>query len=203
MKLINIVFLFVVLLCVNNAFSQQKFSDSKTVIEYYGALTHQHHNFYNKPFSYTGIEAGIILNHYFLAGLYGSTFLSVLETGKIESTSFLQMRQSGLVFGIMTKNTTRIHGGILLNAGYIAISTGNEKFSLFNSGDKTNINGFVLVPQIYGETNLTRWMRFRTGIAYDFYDLNKKNTIALSKIRDVSANFGLVFGYFRNCAKWF
>jgi hypothetical protein len=61
---------------------------------------------------------------------------------------------------------------------------------------KVNLNGLVLTPQVFAETNLTRWMKFRTGISYSIYSFEDQSIIHKSDLNNVSLTFGFIFGKF-------
>jgi|GEM_PF-5670532 hypothetical protein len=173
--------------------AQNRASVPFSPVPLYASLTHQHHDFYGKAFSYTGIEAGALFNRYFLLGLYGATFLSGLDVLVQNAPVRVWMRQAGLVTGASMNDSMIVHAGLLLNAGYVHISTDDPA---------RHASGLVLDPQICGETNITGWMRFRMGIAYDLYALDRTG-IEENDVRNFSINFALAFGFFKKSRNWF
>lgn len=185
----------IILLFVCTVYSQE--TNHSANITYCAGLTHQHKNFFQKPFSYTGLEVSAIIHHHFMFGIYGSTFLSTLtvETATIPLDLFIW--QTGMLFGISTPDTNLFLAGLLFNTGYISV-IGNKK-----SDPEIRNCGLVWVPQVYGELNVSKWLRLRIGAAYDFYKLTDKSYIATSDLQSISFNFGFVFGRFSNSRSCF
>ena len=110
----------------------------------------------------------------------------------------MQMWQSGFILGIMTDDTKFLHGGFLLNAGYVSVAADRRLFSLFKTGGTAdNAGGLILVPQAFGELPVVQWLRFRIGVAYEFYFLKESPLISKSEMQTISFNFGLLFGDFK------
>lgn len=166
-------------------------------ITYYCGLTHQHHDFYSKAFSFQGIELGTRLGDNLIFGIYGSTFISVLDVKIAGSPMYLQMWHCGTVFGIILNESKFVTEGFLLNAGYVSITGDNSNFTLFNAVNPlVKISGLVLTPQLYIEMNLLRWMKCRIGVAYDFYSFRNQSLINRSDLQNFSFNLGFIFGKF-------
>ena len=164
-------------------------------INLYGGFVHQHQDFFNKAFSFQGIEAGVILNHRLLLGGYGSTFVSNLAITLSNEPAFVNIAQAGLLIGTVKNNWKIIHTGWLLNVGYFSLKSDKSDFALFKpKNSSTKINGLILSPQVYAEANITRWMRFRTGIAYSFYSFQEQSIITKTELQNISLNFGFIFG---------
>ncbi|GAB4033173.1 hypothetical protein GCM10028809_33900 [Spirosoma gilvum] len=168
----------------------------KPVNLYIGA-THQHQNFFGKPFSFQGLEMGSVMQHHFLLGGYGATFASTLATERGNAPLFVYMNQAGLLVGVSQDNRAIIHGGGLLNLGYFSLTGNNQDFNLLHPGSPSiRLSGLVVSPQVYGELNLTRWMRFRTGLTYTFYSYTDQSIINPSDLQNVSLTFGFIVGKF-------
>lgn len=167
-------------------------------IRIYGGLVHQHQDFFDKAFSFQGAEAGIIVNHSLLAGVFGSVFVSNLDVKAATFPHlFVNIRQGGLLVGKMNNASKAIHTGWLLNIGYFSLAGDETDFALFQSNNpKVTVNGLVLTPQVFAETNITRWMKLRTGISYSFYSFEDQYIIKKSDLNNVSLTFGFIFGKF-------
>ena len=168
-----------------------------TDIQYYGGFTHQHHDFFNKAFSFQGIETGFIFNRSLFAGVYGSTFVSNLEVEMVPRKMYFSLAQAGLVLGVIYNSPKFIHTGLLLNIGYLSIVGGNEPFPLFiepNPG--INISGAVIAPQAFAEVNILKWLKVRTGIEYNFYRFEDQSVVTRNDVQNVSFTFGFFFGAF-------
>lgn len=169
-----------------------------TDIHFYGGLTHQHHDFFNKAFSFQGIEAGLIFNHKIMAGIYGSAFASNLEPGLQDKPSYIIMAQFGLVLGYIHHDYAFLHPGFLLNIAYISIKGDDEKMKLFKaSAASVDIGGMVLAPQLYAEMNILKWMKIRTGLTYNFYSFRDQSVITKDDLQNISLNFSFLFGKFK------
>jgi hypothetical protein len=168
-----------------------------TQTKFYCGLIHQHHDFYHKAFSYQGIELGTLINDKILMGIYGYTFASVLEVKSSNSPVFLQMWQAGLIGGWNTYSSGIFHTGLLLNIGYFSIVSDSTEYSLFKPNkSKNEIKSFIVIPQIYAQIDITKWLKGRFGIAYDFYTFKDNATINKSDLQNISINFGILFGKF-------
>lgn len=164
---------------------------------FYGGLTHHHQDFFNTPFSLTGIETGILLHHKFVLGVYGSSFVSGLEADISNSKTFLSLAQGGIVFGVVYKSHKMLHTGLLLNVGYATLTGSNSEIALFKAQNPAvTISGTVFTPQAFAELNVLRWMKFRTGLGYSFYSFENQSAVSVSDLQNVSLNFGFLFGKF-------
>jgi len=173
-------------------------------VEYCGALTHQHQDFFGKAFSFTGMECSGIINHHFFAGAYASSFLSTLNVEIAGNLWYLYLWQAGLSLGILTNDSTRIHAGVLVNAGAISAHDNPTDFSVIKGRkQETEMTGLVCAPQGYGEINITRWFRTRVGLAYDVCVIDKQRRIKGTDLQNISINFGFVFGAFKDSDRCF
>jgi hypothetical protein len=183
------------LICVCKPHAQQTLPYSD--VRFYGGVLHQHHDYFQKAFSFQGIEGGAVFDHHFLVGIYGLTFISSLEVDIANMPTYLQMWQGGLVAGIVTDSREFLHAGLLLNAGYFSVIGDHHDFPLFNSDTRPiGLGGLILCPQVSAEVNITKWMKMRAGLAYDFYGLQDDPLIRKTDLQNISFNFGLLFGEF-------
>lgn len=163
----------------------------------YGGLTHQHQDFFDQVFSFTGIETGVLLKRNFLFGAYGSSFISNLKVEISNSKKYYYLEQGGFVFGINTNSQKLLHAGLLLNIGFFSFIGNSSAFSVFDTQSPSiKISGMVNTPQAFAELNIFKWMKFRTGLGYSFYSFNSHSVISKSDLQHVSLNFGFLFGKF-------
>ncbi|QIP15122.1 hypothetical protein G8759_22105 [Spirosoma aureum] len=164
---------------------------------WYGALVHQHQNFFKQPFSFQGIEAGIILNHKFLISAYGATFVSTLDVERINNPLFLYVGQYGLLIGVEQNHLKPVHIGWLLNAGYFSLVGNKADFQIFRIKYPTaRLGGLVVSPQVYGVLTITKWMKFRLGVGYSFYKFNEQPVVSQADLQNVAFTFGFILGKF-------
>lgn len=169
----------------------------KTKPGYYGGFVHQHQNFFDKAFSYQGLEFGVLLKNKFVTGIYAATFISDLNAEIEEKPMLIRMSQAGAMVGGIWKNHGILHVGWQLNTGYFSLNAESpEPNTDFSNNSDIFINGLVLSPQIYAELNITDWMKFRTGLACNFYFFADEPTVEKSDIQNFSLNFGFIFGKF-------
>lgn len=163
----------------------------------YGGLTHQHQDFFDKPFSYTGVEAGILLKRTFLLSAYVSSFVSNLEVELSKSKNYFTLAQGGFVFGYIKNSQKVLHAGMLFNIGYFSLTGSDSEFTWLHADNPTiKISGIAVTPQVFAELNLLKWMKFRTGLGYSFYNFNDHSAISTNDLQHVSINFGFLFGKF-------
>jgi len=178
-------------------FGKDKTKTTATALQLYGGLQHQHQDFFNNAFSFQGVEAGILLKNSFLLGIYGSAFVSNLEVEIADNPMYMLMNQGGFSGGLVRNNSRLLHTGFLFSAGYFSLSGENNKLPLFRIADhEIAISGLVLSPQVFAELNVSSWMKFRTGLAYNFYNFGNDAMIAKSDLENFSINFGFLFGKF-------
>lgn len=179
---------------------QYLFGKNDTLIEemgWYAGLLHQHQNFFGKAFSYQGIETGMIINNKILLGLFGGAFVSNLQVQENNEDRSVNSWKTGLAVGRIYNGMKTLHTGWLVHLGYFSLASDSAHFSLLNppaTADK--INGWVLMPELYAEINLLKWMKVRTGLAYSFYNFEEHASITPSDLQSVGFNFGLMFGRF-------
>jgi hypothetical protein len=166
----------------------------KSDIKLYGNLYHQHHDFFDKPFSFQGLEVGLILKRKLFLGLYGSCFVTNLKTEINNSLQYIWIGQSGVHFGYIHNAGKRIHPGIQLNIGAFSLRTDDRNFGLFQTNEaKFKMSGLVISPQIFGELNITDWFNIRTGLSYNLYNIENNSVIQPSDLNNFSFTFGMIF----------
>jgi len=170
----------------------------KNDIRFYGGLVHQHQDFFNKAFSFQGVETGVMLNHSILAGVFGAMFVSNLDATVIDYPNFyINIRQAGLFVGNMINAKRILHTGWQLNAGCFSLTGSKTDAGILNTEQTiTRLNGLVLSPQFYAELNINRWMKLRTGLSYCMYSFEDQSMIKNSNLNNVSLSFGFIFGKF-------
>lgn len=175
-------------------------NDNKLItdIRLYGGLNHQHEDFFNKAFSYQGIEAGTIINHHLILGLQGACFASNLKIDLENKPSYIQLYKTGLTVGYVGNDQKVLHTGWLVNAGSFTLLGRSADFPLFDSSaSDVIIHGLVMSPEVFAEVNVTSWMKFRTGLVYSFYNFEDQSIINKNDLQNISVDFGFIFGNFR------
>jgi hypothetical protein len=51
----------------------------------------------------------------------------------------------------------------------------------------------ILVPEVYAEANVLRWLKFKTGIAYSFFSFEDQSEITSDEINGIGIDFNFVF----------
>ena len=178
-------------------FQKQPATVGNSALRFYGGLSHQHQNYFNKAFSLQGIEGGIILDDKLFVGVYGSAFVSNHEITIENNPMYILMNQAGLAGGFTCNSTRLLHAGILLNIGCFSLAGNDKAMPVFKSGARAILlSGLVISPQAFAEINVTGWMRFRTGLAYNFYSYGDHSRVHESDLEKASINFGFLFGKF-------
>jgi hypothetical protein len=178
-------------------FGKNKSPKTGSDLMFYGGLQHHHQDFFNNAFSFQGVEAGILLKNSILVGIYGSAFVSNLEVEIADNPMYMLINQGGFSGGMVRKNSRLLHTGFLLNIGYFSLAGSSSKLPLFRIADhEISISGIVLSPQVFAELNVSSWMKFRTGLAYNFYNFGSNAMITKSDLENLSFNFGFLFGKF-------
>jgi hypothetical protein len=139
-------FTLVILFCFNEGKSQNtdfEFMTNKkdTLIQdvnVYGCLVHQHQDFFNKAFSFQGVEAGVILNQKLTLALYSSVFASALQIKTPTALDFIAIKQGSISVGYLKNNSKVLHTGWLLNTGYFVLTGSSNNVSPFEQR-KNNI----------------------------------------------------------------
>ena len=166
----------------------------KSDIKLFGNLYHQHHNLFDKAFSFQGLEVGVIIKRNLLLGLYGSCFVTNLKTEFNNNVQFTWIGQSGINIAHIFNVRKKIHLGVQLNTGIFSLRKDEKKFGLFQSNSaEFKLTGLVISPQIFGELNMTDWFKIRTGFSYNFYIYKDHSVIKTSDLSQISFTFGLVF----------
>jgi len=190
------IFIAAVLLFMTCIMQAQNVVDSLTTkakIGLYGNLYHQHHDFFDKAFSFQGLEVGLIRNHNLLLGLYGSCFVTNLETEINNNLQFSWLGQNGIYVGHIFIAEKRIHPGVQLNIGAFSLRSDENNFGLFHTNKaEFKLNGFVISPQLFGELNIKDWFKIRTGLSYNFYSYKDHSLVKTSDLNHLSFTFGLV-----------
>jgi len=162
---------------------------------FYAGFTHQHQNVYGKAFSLQGIEAGLIGRKGGFLALYGATFVSVLATEKAGTPLFIYLGQYGLLMGIRRGNPKRVHAGALLSTGCFSLVGSRASFELLHPRDlAVNCAGFVVSPQVYGQTSLTGCLQLRVGVGYSMYVFDKQPLASPADVQNWFISFGFLLG---------
>jgi len=178
-------------------FGKDKTKTTEKDMKVYGGLQHQHQDFFNNAFSFQGVEAGILLKNSILVGIYGSAFVSNLKVEIADNPMYILLNQGGFSGGMVRNNSRLLHTGFLMSVGYFSLKGDSNKMPLFRIADhEIAISGLVLSPQVFAELNVSSWMKFRTGLAYNFYNFGSNAMIAESNLENFSINFGFPFGNF-------
>jgi hypothetical protein len=207
MKTRNILILILVVFAAQKLYAQQskykslfgkdKTETAETDLQFYGGLQHQHQDFFNNAFSFQGVEAGILLKNSIFLGIYGSAFVSNLKVEIADNPMYMLLNQGGFSGGMVRNNSRLLHSGFLMSVGYFSLTGDSNKMPLFRIADhEIAISGLVLSPQVFAELNVSNWMKFRTGLAYNFYNFGNGAMIAESDLENFSLNFGFLFGKF-------
>lgn len=167
-------------------------SDSRAHL--YAVLYHQHHNFFQKAFSYQGLELGVLLHNNLFLGAYGSLFVSNLKIVQDNHVQFVWMGQAGASASYILFDKKRIHPGCELKAGVFVLRKDAQNFGLFKTGNAAyHLNGLATSPQLFAEIRATRRSRIRLGLAYNFYNFQDHTMVQTSDLNHISFTFGLVF----------
>jgi hypothetical protein len=178
-------------------FKRQPASTGNAALRLYGGLSHQHQNYFNKAFSLQGIEGGVILKDKLFVGVYGSAFVSNHEIDLENNPMYILMNQAGLAGGFACNSNKLLHAGLLLNIGCFSLAGNDEAMPVFKNGTRRiSLSGMVVSPQAFAEINVTGWMRFRTGLAYNFYSYSDHSQVRENDLEKASINFGFLFGRF-------
>jgi hypothetical protein len=166
-------------------------------IRFYGNLYHQHHDFFHNVFSFQGAELGVMIDRSLLLGIYSSAFASNLNVEIQHKSNYVWMAQSGISVGKIWNERKWIHPGCQLNAGYFWLKADENNFTLFNNRlSAIQVNGLVFSPQVFGEFNVCKWFKIRTGLSYNFYNYADHSIVQTTDLQNISFTFGMVFGKF-------
>jgi hypothetical protein len=178
-------------------FKQQPAVTNSAAFRLYGGLSHQHQDYFNQAFSLQGVEGGIILKDKLFVGVFGSAFVSNHEIAIENNPMYILMNQAGLAGGFACNSNKILHAGFLLNIGCFSLAGNDKAMPVFKAGaHKISLSGLVLSPQAFAEVNVTGWMRFRTGLAYNFYSYGDHSQVRENDLEKASVNFGFLFGKF-------
>lgn len=163
----------------------------------YAAFVHQHQNFFGKAFSFQAIEAGVMFPHGILLNASGAFFASNLHVDVHGEPAYVSMKQMTLGAGRVFMERKKVHPGLLLNGGYFSLRADKTDVPVFRKTDASLLlHGWTCAPQFFAEFNVVKWMKFRPGIAWNFYGFKNGSGIRKSDLQSGSANFAFVFGKF-------
>lgn len=201
MKYYRFYFLIMALFISQAIASTQDTNDSNTNnrnVQMFFTLYHQHHNFFNKAFSYQGIETGVVVQNKVYFGFYGAFFASNLKTRIDNETRYVWMGQGGINTSYVFLDEKRFCPGIQLDMGYFTLRYDADKCGLSKVKDMSfKLNGLVFSPQIFGEVHLNKWFQVRTGLSYNFYEFEDHTAIKTSDLNHISFTVGLSFRLIR------
>lgn len=166
----------------------------KTDVKPFVTLYHQHHDFFGKPFSFQGIEGGIIVQRNVYLGVYGAFFASNLKAEVKNINHHVWIGQGGVNAAYIIYGKRRLHPGFQVNVGVFTLRHDADNFGLFET-DKASFksHGLIVSPQVFGELNVAGWLKIRTGLSYNFYGFKDNIMVKPSDLNHVSFTFGLVF----------
>lgn len=165
----------------------------------YVGLVHQHQNFFNKAFSFQGLETGVIINHTILIGAFGAMFITNLDAKVSDNPHYyINIKEAGLLIGTLINEKRDIHAGWQLNAGYFSLTGDETDYGIFKvENPSTRIGGLVFSPQFFIELKISDWMKLRTGLCYNIYNFTNQSVIKNQYLNNVSLSFGFIFGEFK------
>jgi hypothetical protein len=165
-----------------------------TKVDYFGSFQHHHQEFFNKAFSYQGVEAGVVLNKKVSAGLFFSSFASNLIVNLQAQKMFVTAWRTGLFAGSVQHSGKVLHTGWQVYAGYFSLKADQQELKTFgNSYQDLWVSGMLLIPEVYAELNILKWFKFRTGLDYSFYSFENQTEINKSNLNSIGLNFGFIF----------
>lgn len=166
----------------------------KTKLKPFFTLYHQHHDFFDKAFSFQGIEGGIRVKENLYLGVYGAFFASNLKAEVNNEIQYVWIGQGGINVAYVLHSKSKFHPGCQLNMGIFTLRHDAVNFGLFETENASSkINGLVVSPQIFGKLTVTEWFKIRTGLSYNVYSYKDHLKIKTSDLNHVSFTFGLVF----------
>jgi len=169
----------------------------KKDIRIYAGFVHQHQNFFNKAFSFQGIETGIQNKKGLLLGIYGSTFVSNLKIEAEGNSMYIFISQAGLIASGIRKGYRKVHAGMLLNTGFFSLTVDESDFRPSKVENPLHkLNGLVISPQILAEFNIANWFKLRTGFGYSFYQHHDQSIVSKEDLNNIFFSFGFIFGKF-------
>jgi len=150
----------------------------------------------NKNYECIATKKGTLLR--ILVGAFGSLYISNLD---VKTTNyahlFINIEEASLFLGKMNNEMKVIHSGWQLNVGYFPLVGNEADFSLLHLQNPLfKTNGLVLSPQAFAEMNITRWMKFRTGLSLNFYSFEEQHVIKKSDQNNIALTFCLMVGKF-------
>lgn len=163
----------------------------------YAAFVHQHQNFFGKAFSFQAIEAGVTFRSGMLVNATGAVFASNLRVDLQGEPMYVSIHQLTGGAGFVLQEWKKMHAGALLNGGFFSLRADKTDVSVFKKTDASLlVHGWTCAPQIFAEFNVLKWMKFRAGIAWNFYGFKNGYGIRESDLQNGSVNFTFVFGKF-------
>lgn len=159
----------------------------------YAALSHQHEDFFNTPFSFQGLEAGVIVNDAITAGVFFSSFVSNLQSTIADNPMFITSWNAGLCVGKVYHPKRVLHTGWEVSGAYFSLEAGDQELALISDVQEVyHLSGMVLTPEVYTEANILKWMKFRAGLAYTFYTFGYHEVIKRDDLNSVLLDFSLI-----------
>ncbi|MCE1199296.1 MAG: hypothetical protein LWW85_10045 [Marinilabiliales bacterium] len=156
-------------------------------------LYHQHQDFFGKPFSFQGMESGLILDRHWYIGGYGSCFASRL-TATVESNRLqVWIGQAGLLAGYLGKGGKKLYPGVQVSGGsfwmyYTEWAAGNVE----GSATENSLQGRVITPSCFVAYDPCKWFNVRMGLSYPIYRFEAGH-FERRELDHLSFTFGLVF----------
>lgn len=195
MKYINTI-LIAVLLVVAQCLQAQTADGtlaSKINTRIYGNLYHQHHDFFDKAFSFQGLEAGLLTPRNVYFGVYGSGFATNLKAEVNNRQKYIWIGQYGVDGGCILYGHKRLHPGAALKTGVFSLSSDEQRFGFFKFGKAAyHLKGLVISPQVFGELGILQWFRIRLGLSYNWYHFKDKTSVKPEDLNHLSFTFGMV-----------
>jgi hypothetical protein len=166
-------------------------------LKFNASFLHQHQDFFNKAFSYQGIEAGVIINNNLMLNANYLLFVSSLEVMGNNMPKFIHISKAGFSVGNIYSPHKLIHSGWLINLGYFSLTSDSVDCPIFEENDsRIKVSGLVFTPEVFAELNVLKWMKFRTGLGYSFYSFTEKEYLTQTKLQNFTINFAFIFGKF-------
>lgn len=205
MKSLRILLAVFLLVTASGLYAQQRNREFLLSKEYaagnkprpYAAFVHQHQNFFGEAFSFQAIEAGVLFPRGMFLNASGAFFASNLHIDLQGEPMYVSIKQVTAGAGRVFWENKKVHPGALLNAGCFSLHADKTDVSVFKKTDASLlVHGWTCAPQIFAEFNVVKWMKFRPGIAWNFYGFENTSRIRKSDLQNGSVNFAFIFGKF-------
>jgi hypothetical protein len=160
--------------------------------KFYAGVTLQH--VYLKTNNMPGVEAGFAFDNNLMLGVFGQGTIDKCFSESFAGNINVIHGEGGFMAGYVSEPDRCMRMGGLLKLGYVTLVADEEEIRLFKYFEPKAIDyGMICHPEIFGEIDITPYIRIHLGTGYSFHLLHGQSVLSEQSLNSWTMDLGLIF----------